>query len=27
MIALMGSSLAVLGGFAYFRQAKSKTGL
>ena len=27
MIGLMGSSLAVLGGFAYFRQAKSKTGL
>ena len=27
MIALMVSSLAVLGGFAYFRQAKSKTGL
>jgi len=27
MIALIGSSLAVLGGFAYFRQAKSKTGL
>src|SRR5437867_3605820 len=27
MIALIGSSLAVLGGFAYFRQAKSKRGL
>ena len=27
MIGFMGSSLAVLGGFAYFRQAKSKTGL